>query len=183
MVQPGGLTASVQGESCSDALLIVDPQPLFIGLDEHLVSLIRDLALKHQMVYATRFLNLPGSLYRTALSWQDGSPEAVGARIHPQIEEIPHLRVVTKTGYCPPEALWSEMVAAGVERVHLCGWNLDACVLAAAFSAWDAGIQPVVLADLCSSSWEGPPGWRETVLQLIERQFGSVSKGAPVVGS
>lgn len=167
----------------SVALLIVDPQPLFIGLDEHLVSLIRDRAYQHRAVYATRFINLPGSLYRTALSWQEGSPEASDARLHPQIEGIPHLRVVTKTGYCPPEVLWSEMAAAGVKRVRICGWNLDACVLAAAFSAWDAGIQPVVLADLCSSSWDGPPGWRETVLQLLERQFGPVSKGVPVVGS
>ena len=170
-------------EPLSDTLLIVDPQPLFIGMDEHLVSQIRDRALKHRMVYATRFLNLPGSLYRTALSWEDGSPDARDAQLHPQIEEIPHLQVVTKTGYCPPEALWSGMAAAGVKRVHICGWDLDACVLAAAFSAWDVGIQPVVLADLCSSSWDGPPGWRETVLQLIERQFGLVSEGVPVAGS
>ncbi len=167
-------------EWLSDTFLIVDPQPLFIGSDEALIPQIRDQAHQYRVVYATRFINLPGSLYRKALSWPEGAPEAPDAQLHLQIAEIPQLRVVTKTGYCPPEALWSEMAAAGIKQVHICGWNLDACVLAAAFSAWDAGIQPVVLADLCSSSWDGPPGWRETVLQLIDRQFGCVSEGVPL---
>ena len=52
-------------------------------------------------------------------------------------------------------------------EVQLCGFELDACMLATAFGLWDAGIPFVVMSELSGSGVD-----RESMKVLYQRQFG-----------
>jgi nicotinamidase-related amidase len=54
--------------------------------------------------------------------------------------------------------------------VHVCGVDTDQCVLATVLTAFDAGLEPVVLADLClSCAGEAP---HEAGLVALRRAIG-----------
>jgi nicotinamidase-related amidase len=57
-----------------------------------------------------------------------------------------------------------------VDTVALCGVDTDACVMATALSAFDLGLRPLVLSDLCASS--GGDDYHRAALMLLERNIG-----------
>lgn len=157
-------------------LLIVDLQHEFVPLEKASFSKkIFDLikTWPEQDVFWMRYVNHPDSLFSSELDWFEciESPEAgliTGDKVKP-------LNVIDHYGYgLPPQQ---------VERlkhyhtVYVCGADTDACVLAACFNLWDAGIRPFVLADYCLSS--GEEDFHNMALKIMERQFGpqSIIKG------
>ena len=139
-------------------LLIVDLQDGF-GPSPNLVSEICVETKKHAAVAMTRFTNLPESLYRTALGWcGDGGALSV---------QVDGAVILEKTGYGLTSEHIDALRSAGCDEWHVCGLETDACVLACAFSLWDAGIRPRVIPELCES-----PLHREGVAVAL-RQFGA----------
>ncbi|MFT3781956.1 MAG: isochorismatase family protein [Nibricoccus sp.] len=57
--------------------------------------------------------------------------------------------------------------ASGVKRAIVCGVDTDACVLGVMFSLFDAGIEPRVKKDLCSSS----TGLHREAMKILHEQF------------
>jgi nicotinamidase-related amidase len=57
-----------------------------------------------------------------------------------------------------------------IDTVVLCGVDTDACVMATALDAFDHGLRPLVLSDLCASS--GGDSYHQAALMLLERNIG-----------
>jgi nicotinamidase-related amidase len=139
-------------------LLIVDLQEGF-GPSEALVDAIRLEAEKHCCVVQSRFTNAIGSLYRTALDWHgDGGLMAL---------QIDGAVIFEKTGYGLTQAQTDVLRAMDCDEWHVCGLETDACVLACAFSLWDAGLRPRIRAEICASPLHAEG------LAVAVRQFGN----------
>ncbi len=156
------------------ALVLVDLQEGFVTPDtQGTVPLIADHVRRRGSSYAgiiaTRFVNQPGSLYQAERDWHQMMPG-------PETELVPQIRdvvdvVIPKHGLAPvPDDLLPVLHRMGVERVALCGFDTDQCVLATALLLWDAGIAPEVLAPLCSSS--GGTDIHEAGLAILRRSIG-----------
>ncbi len=141
-------------------LLVVDVQVGFRP-SPGLIAKISDLASGYLVVVQTRFSNPPDSLFRTALNWHDDGGELA--------LRIPGAKIFDKTGYGLPAHHISALKLMDCSEWHICGLDTDACVLACAFSLWDAGIRPVILPDACSS-----PLHQEGIA-VAQRQFGKAS--------
>lgn len=139
------------------ALLIVDLQQ---GLSPSpaLVRAIAATVPNYPVVAMTRFVNRPDSLYRSVLGWNVEPGELV---FQPD-----HAVILEKTGYGLSAKNIDRLRGTGCTEWHLCGLETDACVLACAFSLWDAGLRPRILLDLCAS-----PLQKEAKM-ILERQFG-----------
>jgi hypothetical protein len=148
-------------------LLIVDVQHAF-SPRLALTAGIAALALRYAITAATRFVNGPGSLYRRALDWH-GCSDGPDTRL--AIDFIPGI-VVDKWGYGLPRHAVDRLTLTGITEWHLCGLETDACVLAVAYSLWDAGMRPFLLADLCASV---DPALHAAAVDIFARQFGADS--------
>jgi len=138
-------------------LLIVDLQIGFNPSDK-IIERIQQAAESYEHVVMTRFFNKPNSLYRSVLGWHgDGGALAFRAS---------HAVIVDKTGYGLTEQHLQMLNKTHCDEWHVCGLETDACVLACAFSLWDAGLRPVILPDLCESPLHTHG------LTIAQRQFG-----------
>lgn len=141
----------------ASGLLIVDVQKGF-SPDAGLLKGIAEIVPGYRKVVMTKFVNRKGSLYRSVLGWHEDGGDLV--------LDVRDAVVFEKSGYgLPPESV-EEMKGMGCVEWHVCGLETDACVLACAYSLWDAGIRPVILEGLCHS-----PLHREGVM-VARRQFG-----------
>ncbi len=138
-------------------LLVVDLQVGFCP-SEDLVRRIGDVAGSYMHVVMTRFVNRPDSLYRSVLSWHgDGGALAL---------QIPNAVILDKDGYGLTERHLKILKEMGCSEWHVCGLETDACVLACAFSLWDAGLRPVIKQDMCESPLHAEG------IAIARRQFG-----------
>jgi hypothetical protein len=112
-------------------------------------------------IVGTRFVNLPGNLFRTRLNdGQDG-----GAVI-----DVGHEIVLEKTGYGLDQAAMDALRGfTGITEWGLVGSRTGACIMACGFSLWDAGIPFHVIRHLCAEE-KGP--MCEVVDTVLQRQFG-----------
>ncbi|MHB8408352.1 MAG: hypothetical protein ACYDHY_09740 [Acidiferrobacterales bacterium] len=125
-----------------------------------LVAAIAAEATQYAAVAMTRFHNLPDSLYRSVLGYdRDGGDLALS---------VPGSIILDKTGYGLNARHIELLRMFDCDEWHLCGVETDACVLACAFSLWDAKLSPRIRGDLCSS-----PGFHAEAIRIAERQFGS----------
>lgn len=146
--------------SQSSGLLVIDLQYGFSPKPD-LVERIRDAAQDYSVVVATRFVNPPGSLFRTRLNEDNDG----GALI-----DVGHGIVIERAGYGLNEAA----IRALREFSEITEWDLvgsrtGACILACGFSLWDAGIPFHVIRHLCAGE-NGP--MCEAVDTVLQRQFG-----------
>jgi nicotinamidase-related amidase len=153
---------------------VVDVQEGFLtpdtqGTVPRIIEHIRRTGQAYASIIATRFVNQPGSLYQAERDWHEMMPGPRTALV-PGIRDMVDV-VIEKHGLAPAR---DELVPAlrrrGVERVALCGFDTDQCVLATALLLWDAGIAPEILAPLCSSS--GGPDIHEAGLAILRRSVG-----------
>jgi nicotinamidase-related amidase len=156
------------------ALIVVDVQEGFIT-DEtrpivpRITKHLRHARARYAAVIATRFVNVPGSLYVTERDWGEMMAEP-STRLLECVSAHADL-VLTKHGLAPDrEELMTALGRVGAEHVELCGFDTDQCVLATAVLLWDRGIAPRVLAPLCASS--GGPDMHEAGLSMLRRAIG-----------
>jgi nicotinamidase-related amidase len=138
------------------ALLVIDAQSAFLrpstaDVFDRISAHLSSPAARYDLVVAVRVMNPPGSLWERRLGW-------LRMRAPGEADLLPEIAaradaVLDKTGYSaatPP--LRRLLRQRGIGRAAICGVNTDQCVLATAFGLWDAGIDPVVLEDLCAST-------------------------------
>ncbi|MDP9196035.1 MAG: cysteine hydrolase [Pseudomonadota bacterium] len=152
----------------SPALLVIDLQKGFVdrGMEE-LPRRIEVLFDRYEHLYATRFINTR-PLYEQRLGFRRvrQSPETDLAFAPP-----PHMQVFSKSGYgLHGTGVIEALQTQGITQVHLCGCDTDACVLAAAYGLWDAGIAPFVLEHATMTS--AGESSKQAALTLFRRQFG-----------
>jgi nicotinamidase/pyrazinamidase len=146
------------------ALLAVDVQADFLpggslGVPdgESVIAPLRSLALRADLVIATRDHHPPGHISFTSR----GGPWPAhcvigtgGARIHPEIDAVAD--IVVSKGRDPDREAYSGfdgtglammLRSLGVERVIIGGLATDYCVRATALAAVDAGFQTAVVRD------------------------------------
>ena len=143
-------------------LLIVDLQEIFSPTPA-LVEAIRREAARHAVIVATRFINNHGSLFRTALNWHECGPNDPGTRMSYMPDDA---IILEKTGYGLSATQVEQLKALGCDEWFLCGLETEACVMACAFTLWDAGIKPNILGELCQSTHHIES------IAMARRQFG-----------
>lgn len=151
-------------------LAVIDPQHYFADgagdLAKRIERYCREQRDACDAVVVTLYLNQPGSRYVRELGWSammEGDPSA-----DPAIALPDGAVLITKHTYSAAGAIRERFGRA--IAVDLCGFDLDACVLATAFDLWDAGIPFRVLDDLTRC---GIPD-RRACADLYMRQFGRV---------
>lgn len=141
-------------------LLVVDLQRGF-DPSEDLVNLIKGISSKYSAVAFTKFENAKESLFRRQLGWHGDGGELCIIR-QKQI-------IFKKYGYGLSKQHIEAIKAMGCDEWHLCGIETDACVLACAFSLFDAGIPVKVLKEACE------PRMNASIQALFEKQFGKLA--------
>ena len=107
------------------------------------------------MVIATQFINPDNSAFRRALDYNDMGRGDPGTNLDERVEARAD-HVVAKYGY-------------GIDSALVVGFDTDACVLATAYSLFDAGIVPVIDSRGCASS--GVADVHEAALKIAARNL------------
>lgn len=152
------------------ALLIVDVQKGFINeRTKHIPAMVERLQNEYDLVIATRFINLPGSLYRKLIHWGHLSPgtEEVELAFRPKEGAI----VLDKTVYtCVNDEFVALLKENGIEEVDICGIDTDICVTKCAVDLFERGIVPVVLKDYCATHAHADV--QEAAFVILKRYIG-----------
>lgn len=154
------------GDASMDAIIIVDLQK-DLPVPAELVQRIEARSRQFPLRVFTRFINQPGSLFRTKLGHNACLPGTPGAEL--TLPTTPDDIVVEKYGYGLGPMQIARIRDAGVRRALVCGVDTDACVLGVVFSLFDAGIDCEVDRELCWSS----SGLHEAALKIVQEQFGT----------
>jgi nicotinamidase-related amidase len=143
--------------SKSIALLIVDVQNGFItdetkDVPAHISHHIRHHS--YDQLLFSQFINQPGSNYERLIDVKScyGAPET---DIHPDLAEfVTSENVFVKHGKSAfkNQDLLRCIKTAQIDQLDICGLDIDDCVLATAFEAFDLNLNFRVLDDLCGSS-------------------------------
>lgn len=136
--------------------LVVDVQNYFIN--DYTNSIPGKIAQfidknKFDFLLFTKFVNHEGSNYFKMLNWKKclGSPDT---DIHFALGRfIDKENVFEKASYSifKSKGLSDFLKRNKITKLYLCGIDIDACVLASAFDAFDLGYEVEVLTDLSSS--------------------------------
>jgi nicotinamidase-related amidase len=136
------------------ALLLVDVQRGFLTpATREIVPLIGSFLDDHagdfELVLASRFCNGPDSPCRRLLAFGgvSGPPDTDLC----EGVERPGMIVLHKTTYALGEPLGELLAEHSIQRLFLAGMDTHACVLHEALDAFDRGIRPVVIEELCAS--------------------------------
>lgn len=149
-----------------ECLVVVDLQRAF-PVPAELVEQIRAQAETYSHRIFTRFINLPDSLFRRKLGLTACAPGSAESEL--LIEPRPTDWVLEKPSYgFRPDHL-RKFAEAGITRAVVCGIDTDACVLAVAFTLFDAGIDCRVEPDLCWSA----NGLHHEAISILRKQIGS----------
>lgn len=150
--------------------MIIDVQRGFLNEWTRVIpAKVEALQAQYDHIVATRFLNPEGSPYRRFIHWSRCAPGSADVELafSPRVGTW----VLDKTVY---SAVTSELRrwldARGITRIEICGIATDNCVLKTAVDLFEAGYEPVVLADACAS--HGGPECHECGLRLLRRFIG-----------
>lgn len=151
-------------------LFVIDVQTGFITDDtRHVPERAQALQADFDFVVVTRFVNAEGSMHRQLIGWHRFGPESTEAAL--AIEPRNDALMVDKGTYT---GLTPEVKALldreRIETVHLCGIATDNCVLKTAVDLFEAGIRPVIIADVCAS--HGGSDCHKAGLLLLRRFVG-----------
>ena len=152
------------------ALLIVDVQRGFVTKKTaHIPASVEKLQYKYDTVFATRFVNLPGSPYRTLIHWDRMTPGTEDTNL--AFTPKPGVAVLEKPVYtCVTDSFLETLRLKGIDEVHICGIDTDACVTKCAVDLFERGIKPVVLKDCCATTAD--EDLQEAALAILKRYIG-----------
>lgn len=138
------------------ALIVIDVQNYF--MNAYTSNLPKKIAAHleaniYDAVAFTQFINSPGSPFQKIFGWKKctGSPEI---DICDEMKSwLRNDNVFSKNGFSAFKSakLLAFLYQHGIQEVHLCGTDTEACVLASAFDAFEAGFRVRVLYDVCAS--------------------------------
>ena len=154
----------------SKALLIVDVQNGFVNeKTKHVPMLVEKLQYDYDLVIATRFINLPDSLYRKLIKWEHLSPgtDEVELAFKPKEDTV----IIDKYIYsCIDEHFMLLLKENGIDAVDICGIDTDICVTKCAVDLFERNITPYVLKDYCATHADADI--QEAALVILARYIG-----------
>ena len=152
------------------ALIIVDVQKGFVNEQtKHIPALVERLQYDYDVVYVTRFINQPGSLYRQLIHWDHLSPES--EEIELAFTPRPEAIILDKYVYtCIDDAFMERLRAQDIRAVDICGIETDICVTKCAVDLFERGIIPFVLKDYCAT--HASKEVEEAALSILQRYIG-----------
>ena len=135
-------------------LLIVDVQKHFVpeGAEgRNFCKLIEELQTNYKYVAISKFINTPDSSWVKYLDWDEmmKNDPSTELAFTPAQDALIYFSN-TSTSYV--KELCDFIENNSIKKVHVCGMDTEACVLATAFDLWDAKIEFQVLIDYCMSS-------------------------------
>lgn len=143
-----------------DLLLVVDVQNGFVNeksqaVVEPLRQFVTGWVSLDRPVVFTRFINPPGSQWERLLHWTR-LRDAPETDLHSSIAEIARRGeqslIIDKCSYTSLNEEMLQVIAKWQpDRLLICGIATDGCVLKSAVDAFELGLTPIVLADLCAS--------------------------------
>ncbi|HEY8108954.1 MAG TPA: isochorismatase family cysteine hydrolase [Patescibacteria group bacterium] len=161
------------------ALIVIDVQNYFVNdrtarVPGKIADHIR--LRKPELAFFTRFINKESSQFVKMLNWREcmSSPDV---DLSPEIKAFAgEPNTFDKTGFSifRSKSLTSRLKEENVTHVQLCGIDIDACVLASAYEAFDRGYRVEVL-DGISGSHHGEDLGRAAV-DIINRNLRSKSE-------
>ncbi len=167
----------------SRTLFIVDVQKGFVNdWTAHIPEAVENLQAEFDHVTITRFINPSGSLYRRLIGWGRFAPGSEDTKL--AFTPKRGAQIVDKEIYSAlSPGVLGDLRGCGTARVYLAGIATDNCVLKTAVDLFEAGIEPVVLADHCAS--HGGPECHEAGLLLLRRFIGAgqVVDAAQAIGA
>lgn len=133
------------------ALLIVDVQQGFINAaTRHLPAKVADLQDDYDRVFATQFVNPPGSPFRRLMDWQKFAPGSADVQF--AFTPRDDATLIEKSVYtCVTPEFLATLARERLDEIHLAGIATDNCVLKCAIDLFEAGLRPVVRAEFCAS--------------------------------
>ncbi|MEL6804250.1 MAG: isochorismatase family cysteine hydrolase [Bacteroidota bacterium] len=139
----------------ANALIVIDVQNYFVH--ERAASLPAKIAShiqygEYDHVLFTAFHNQTESNFHRILNFTDVM-KSPAVDIHETLSEyVAAERLFVKDTYSAMKvpALSTYLETHAVDTIYLCGINIDGCVLATAFEAFDLGYDITVLENLCS---------------------------------
>jgi nicotinamidase-related amidase len=139
------------------ALVIIDVQNYFMHENTHELpkKIVGHLGTNDYGTIAfSQFINSDSSPFRKIFNWAkcDRSPDIdICDELKPWVKKD---NVFQKNGFSAFKSakLLAHLYQHGVDEVYLCGTDTDACVMASAYDAFEAGFKVKVLYDLCAST-------------------------------
>lgn len=154
-----------------DVLLIIDVQAGFINdFTAHIPEKVASLQGRFNTVFATRFVNPPGSLHRRLMNWHRFGPDSTEIALAFTPED--HVHLFDKATYSAlTPGLTKALAAARPDRVVLAGIATDNCILKTAVDLFEHAVEPVVLTDAVAS--HGGHAAHDCGLMLLRRFIGA----------
>ncbi len=144
------------------AVLIIDVQAHFSPPD-WLIERAQRLATRFPSVATLETHNEDAVPFKRQLGWTP--PLFAESLVQTDYTFIKH-------GYAPTDATLKTLKSFAVDRVLVCGIQADACVLAAGFALFDAGLTPTLVADAVVGSSLDKSG--ELGVRLWRHHFGNI---------
>jgi nicotinamidase-related amidase len=144
--------------------MIADVQRAFSPPPRFLAKLRRYVARFPCRIF-TRYVNPPGSMFRTRLRQRCCAPgsEDTELLLQPRRGDL----TFAKQTYGLSAAHIRQLRRRRIKRVVVCGQDTDACVLAVMFALFDAGIECHLKEEMCWSS----SGLHRAAVAIAREQF------------
>lgn len=139
----------------SNALVVIDVQKHFAvekaaDLPEKIVNYIRKS--NYDYLLFTLFRNDPNSNFHKILHWHKAMTKPA-IDLHPLLVEFSTkentFEKLTYSAFKVP-SFANFLRQQGIDELHICGINIDGCVLATAYEAFDLGYNMKILEELSS---------------------------------
>jgi len=158
VIELSKIEKSVEGQKDNSALVVIDMQTYFVNrhtknLPKQIAEFIKGNEGKFDFVIFTRFVNKEDSNFVKCLNWRECFNSDQTA-IHPELLSLANKnKVFEKRSYSifKSKPLAEFLRKKGIRKLVLCGIDIDACVLASAFEAFDLGYDLKILTELSLS--------------------------------
>lgn len=155
-------------------LLVVDAQEGFRNshTEGAIAAILKSLRTNAGPALFTRFINRTDSNFERLLDWSKMKSAPETELLHEISSFVTPKLVFEKSGYSAfTSAPFTRYLRdVGAESIEICGFDTDACVLATALDAFDAGYQPRILAEACASS--GGANLHNSSIEILQRNLG-----------
>jgi nicotinamidase-related amidase len=150
-----------------NTLIVIDLQKGFVKpQSDHILPVI-DRILRHNsfgLILQTKYVNPKGSTLERNLGWtalRSSDDEEF-------VFDIKGAKIFSRSRYSAVDDKMLKLLKP-TDRIYLCGLETDACVLATAFSLFDAGLKVHIIEDATATNAKFG---EEPALDIIKRNFG-----------
>lgn len=176
MIELAKIGKIVAGQTGKSALVVIDVQNHFVNrhtknLPKRIAGFIKRNEGKFDFVIFTRFINKEDSNFVKCLEWKECFDLPETGIHHELLDHANKNKIFEKNSYSifKSKPLNRFLKRNRISKLFLCGIDIDACLLASAFEAFDLGYDLKILTELSFSSSGGK--LNEAALEIIKRNL------------